>query len=530
MNDKDIVTFDGWLKHRFMGKDWIMVAQCEVMEGSDLVVDFFMISVLAKACTTKPLLTNNHWLTRNDFGKTDVWEDNNGNVQVEEGVEETIRGCKGVVVEPFTFHREWLSRAAPKFELVQNFILFYHLYFDEKESTYNALSEAGESIVVIKVSNEKQKQRIEIRNCFLRNYLACKNRILVRQHDHNTRSRKTVGELGVKPSHGHKLNDKDYAFDLAVANDDVTGKNGAVSNLNGKDLVLPLKKPKDLLGWPKENCEFTIGVNDQGDDIKASCKVVDNPTRFLTPVYFKRDVLEKYHNTQSVYEVNQSMVACGSHWLIPIDTNSADLVQVWLGDLQKLPYNEQLHWLSYNVPPEGGITKPRLARDFDGAFAESEDIVYQFKKSLRNFQEVFENRFGFKLFKPLRNADAHIEPSLRVPVNNESGEFENQLRNLATLLPDSIDIKSIRSATKRPEKYKIPALENFLNHHSLNTDIIYHLRKIQDMRSSGAAHRKGKEYEKNVIKYGLNRTTNQKFVRQLFVDVADVFDNLALDI
>ena len=530
MDDKNIVTFDSWLKHRFMDKDWIMVAQYEVMESSDLAVDFFMISVLAKTNTAKPLLASSRWLTHNDFGKTDVWEDDGGKVQVAEEIEETVWGYKDVVIEPFTFRREWLSRATSTFELIQNFILFYNLYFDDKENTYNALSKAGESIAVIKVSNKKQKQRIEIRNCFLKNYLACKNRILVRQHDHNTRSSKTIDELGIEPSHGHKLNGEDYALDLAVADDHITGKTGAVSNLNGKDLVLPLKKPKDLLGWPKENCEFIIGVDDQGESIKASCKVVDNPTRFLTPVYFKRDVLEKYHGAQSVYEVSESMVACGGHWLIPIDTNRADLVQVWLGDLQKLPYNEQLYWLSYNVLPEGGITKQRLVRDFDGAFAESEDIVYQFKKSLKNFQGVFKNRFGFKLFKPLHKADAHLEPSLRVPVNNESGEFEAQLRNLATLLPDSINIKSIRSATKKPEKYQITALENFLNHHSLNTDIIYHLHKIQDMRSSGAAHRKGKEYEKNVVKYGLDKTTNQKFVRQLFVDMTKVLDSLALDI
>lgn len=54
---------------------------------------------------------------------------------------------------------------------------------------------------------------------------------------------------------------------------------------------------------------------------------------------------------------------------MPIDITKEDLVQVWLGDLSKLPDKEQLHWRQYNVPPQGTISQYRFETDFEAKFS-----------------------------------------------------------------------------------------------------------------------------------------------------------------
>lgn len=154
-----------------------------------------------------------------------------------------------------------------------------------------------------------------------------------------------------------------------------------------------------------------------------------------------------------------------------------------------------------------------------------------FRKSLRGFQERFEERFSFKLFKPLRENDKHKEDGLRVPPNNDPREFDMQLLNLATLLPDSIDKKQLLKYVgarmgSGSKKGSITILEEFLNVMSLPTDIIQPLHQVQDLRSSGVAHRRGDEYARCVVKYGLNETCKEEFFRKLLADMAKAFDAL----
>jgi len=45
------------------------------------------------------------------------------------------------------------------------------------------------------------------------------------------------------------------------------------------------------------------------------------------------------------------------------DNSNSKFVVVFLGDLGRdLGANERLHWQSYNVPPEGGISRAAFAR------------------------------------------------------------------------------------------------------------------------------------------------------------------------
>ena len=537
MNAKGMMEFGDWLKRRSMDESWITVAQHDVTERGGWEVDLFMTSVLAPQGSDEALLADSRWLADDDFGKAEVGADGDW---IEVQTEDRVGKNGDVRIEPFTFLRSWNDARPGGFEIIQNFILFYNLHFDAEDGKYVAVDGAGEIMDVIKLRNEKTRQKIEIRARFLQNYLACRNRVLVRQHDNQIHVDRTPAELGIDPFMGRKLDDSGYSFDLTVSDYGLTDKRQAIGLLNGKDLVRPFDKCQDILGWPEGNSEFIIGVDDHGDNVTASCSRGDGQA-VLAPVYFKREVLKKYYDTSN-YKVERRRVSC-STWSIAKYTNKADLVCVLLCDLARLPANEQRHWRNYNVPPEVG--------DPDEPFVDSDTVAYRFRKSLRVFQRRFEGKFGFRLFLPLSDDDAYKEDGIRVPLNDDPGEFEGQIQNLAILLPDSINRKKLeqkmasllsdparlgsiskeqlgrlnsRYGVKGKDKpERIPMLEDFLLCESLPTTIVSHLRKIQDLRSSGVAHRKGSKYARNADKYDLSGAGGKKFIRKLLVDMASTF-------
>ncbi len=78
----------------------------------------------------------------------------------------------------------------------------------------------------------------------------------------------------------------------------------------------------------------------------------------MTPVHFDKKVLDKYYGQPSKYSVEDSYLRCASLWGLQMDNHHNNKVCVWLGDLGRdLPYQEQLHWRSHNIPPEGGVSK-----------------------------------------------------------------------------------------------------------------------------------------------------------------------------
>lgn len=509
--------FDNWLKERDCN-EWCTVAQHYVTKHGEWKLDLFTTSVLVSNGLEKRVIKNWDSLADQYFGRSMIGRDiKDGSLIMHEETSKPI-GRGNELVEPFTFARHWGDTWTSRFELVQNFILFYNLH--PNKNCYKAVSDSGEVIDVVRISNKYEKKYIKIRTNFLRNYLAFKDRILVRQFDNRVSREGKTPPLSVSDDYKETLKSDDYAFHK------ITYDNDSGGILLGKDIILPSIERGDLLGWPNEKCDFIIDIDDAGKNILGSYRKDDGPSKFLIPVYFKREVLQKYYNGPTRYNVTDSMVSCDSHWGIPIDINNAGLVQVYLGDVVEcLPYNEQLHWKCYNVLPEGGITEKRYKRDFEARFIESDDPVHQFRKSMKQFQEKFETRFSFKLFKPLDDADKFKENNIRIPLNDEPTEFEDQISYLATLLQESIDQTSVKKNLKgTPKKGSINHLELLLKEQGLATDIIAPLRTIQDLRSKSVAHRKGREYMKMMTKYKINESNHIEFFRKLLQDITKAFN------
>lgn len=180
------------------------------------------------------------------------------------------------------------------------------------------------------------------------------------------------------------------------------------SRLLGKDIITPLPKPlRDVNTKDKELYEkFIYSVTKSGKDLLYSCEEDrlssyfhdKGAPHFLTPIYFKKNVLSKYYAESKKYTVDSRHLKCLNLWSIDIDITDQDLVQVWLGDLGRLPHSEQLHWKQFNVSPKGTISEHRFKTDFLAKFSYPEPdelpvshLRIAYKEINAKTQDNFEN-------------------------------------------------------------------------------------------------------------------------------------------
>ena len=131
--------------------------------------------------------------------------------------------------------------------------------------------------------------------------------------------------------------------------------------------------------WPYNEQElefedYAIAIDEEGNNVMFS----SNPSRlsnfindnsdaphYLTPVFFKRDVLQKYYAEPNRYSVESGIIRCGTLWSLYIDNESSEYVVAYLGDLGRdLPSREQKHWKTYNIVIDGKLSKSKIMRDF----------------------------------------------------------------------------------------------------------------------------------------------------------------------
>lgn len=155
-------------------------------------------------------------------------------------------------------------------------------------------------------------------------------------------------------------------------------------------------------------------------------------------------MLAKYYQEPSRYQVNDSSLSCLDIWSLPIDTTKEKLIQVWLGDLGRIPYNEQLHWRQFNVVPRGTITSHRYLRDFIAEFSDpANDPIYYLRIAFETLQKVALERLGNPFFQDLDEKDRHVYETLHLPLTDEWKEFDEQIQALAKVTVDSINVSSL---------------------------------------------------------------------------------------
>ena len=203
------------------------------------------------------------------------------------------------------------------------------------------------------------------------------------------------------------------------------------SRIVGKKLI-PCEQIEKSGVWPfeakKTFQDFIIG-GDNDDPKTYSCNPEllanyfgANPEapHYLTPVFFRKDVMQKYYNS-SDYEITDGHLYRKGAWDLRFDNNATDHVSVFLGDLGRdLPEKEQIYWKSFNlIPEERKISRTNFERSFLGNVFDAESPEHKFKQEFNCLQDYWGKHYDWSLFLPLTKKDEHFFKSLRSMLTNE---------------------------------------------------------------------------------------------------------------
>ena len=418
-------------------------------------------------------------------------------------------------IEPLVVDRNFSGLRNGYMEVCEEFRLFHNLYHDRQKNEYIKFDDAGDEDTVIVV----EPNCIQIRLQEIRQFLAIKEMYLSIQFGRVEHSTHSLKDLGLKES-GSNHRDDLICWRLVYG-----GGRRAFSRILGKRLVAPL--PKSMSGFREfagesgqKYVEFVIGIDEDGGENTYTCNpdVLANyfgansdAPNYLTPVHFRKQVLDKYYQQPSKYSVGDSFVSCGDLWTLDIDNHHGDRVCVWLGRVgESLPFQEQLHWRTYNVAPVGSISEVYFQRQFQQRPMNTDQPDLLFKRRYRELREASQNHLGWQILQPLHPDDEHHFQALRNPATDEQQDFDNLVLSLTKILIDSLHVKRLNSLLSDEHKEGlgqggIAHLEAVLASRNIEgaAEHIAFLRNLQSLRSSSSAHRKGSKYKKIAKQFGI---------------------------
>jgi hypothetical protein len=89
----------------------------------------------------------------------------------------------------------------------------------------------------------------------------------------------------------------------------------------------------------------------------------------ISPAFFRAEVLHRFKADPEKYSLDDRSISCRGAWsLRSYDLNDEGQVHAYIGDLAKLPYEEQMYWQSFNVWPKGSISKRAHKTDIAGSW------------------------------------------------------------------------------------------------------------------------------------------------------------------
>ena len=138
---------------------------------------------------------------------------------------------------------------------------------------------------------------------------------------------------------------------------------------------------------------------------------------------------------------------------------------------------------------------------------ESNMADHKFQQDYLLLSQKWKEQYGWELFIPLSAADQYNFNQIHIPITDSQPEFDQLVLSLVKVLIDSLNEKELQNQLRTGDSLKgISKLEKWLEHQGKDdySDHIKFLRDLQELRSTGTGHRKGKSYIKIAREFGLD--------------------------
>lgn len=535
------IDFLASMNKKFIESGWITVsAEC-------------LHSALVSDEKLSDALSRYEWdLRKGSNGVSEIWSDGKWSF-CHDGID---------VLEPFVLYRSANYDIDNYVELSQDFRVLLNMhdrYISPTEHCFVVDNENGDWEKVAEIKGET----IRIKLTSLRKYLALRRMNLLLFFDEMRFSQQSFKELGLTPVMNQIVKDDDYIYNYSSLVDCHADGNKSGGWIMGKCVLRYREKDYNRDSFDqddKQYAEFIYDYDDEGEPMSHSCKKEtlsnyfvangDNPLE-MTPIFFKKEVLDKYYSNPNKYTVSDGAVGCEGSWSLYIDNDHRNYVIVPLVYLGNLDYSEQLYWKGYNVSPERdmGFSKTAYKRWIEGNFCDPMFPDLQFKYRFKQFNKRWEKQFGWPLFLPLIDEDEHRYKTLHcLTTENNHSDFDEQILSMTKLVVDSLNQKCLlseiddsntevesflkeRKVTSSLElKAGIDKFQAFIFSKGMKCpDMVNFLRKVQSLRSNSVAHRKSNK-RKNLAKlyeyFKLDELSEQQVLEDIFVKMIKTLDTL----
>lgn len=538
---KSLAFFDFLKQDETDGVEWLPV----LVWSSDYSRATFSALVQMDPGSIDRVLSTHEWNVRPSFSRATLANVTANSWQFHDGMMAEV----GEMRFRALYHRLDYHQYRPSnWRLSDQFVLFYQLFFDEIDSIWKRIDEDGQVHQVARDLSSGTERRIEIQSRFLKDYLAATNTALVRFHDWRRMSR-IEAPSNLDEMARLEVLDENKRFHIWV------DKGGDVdasmwSRLLGKDLLMGFSEP--AISLPEHSCdhrrgkyeEFIIGEID-GKETSFTCNEDflanyfdtnrGNP-HYLTPVFFRRGVLQKYISEPSRYTVSRGNLSCLSLWSLRFDDQELEVINAWLGDLGRLPYAEQKHWRGFNILPRGSVSEHWAQTQLFSQWVEpTGNAVYEFERAYEQLQSLWSAAFGSALFRKLSALEQHLDV-INLPVNDELPEIDRFLQSLSKRLCDSIDVQVLKQMDPKgndsgKDAGSLKRLRSALQAKGFaekGIDVfVKPLETLQSLRSSGSAHRRGQGWSNQLTRFGLNNLSNQMIAQELLKRLTEGFSKMS---
>ena len=272
------------------------------------------------------------------------------------------------------------------YEILQEYLHVADIHWRQEHQAYCRFDDNGDFDHIVSVTSKENKgdgTLISFKREPFELYLAATNSVLVRMFDFTLLRRGRFTSWPDGPENEFKGSTEIFYRQKVDS--------GKAAYTRGIQIVCPSRPNHEIFSSVKDGHKKRKYVDFLADDWRNKCvkmistdptattnyfKTEDNSLPFeLSPAFFRPDVLLKYNSNTDKFTVSERTIRCRGSWTLKgYDINDAGQVHAYICDLRNLPYQEQLHWKSYNENPKSGISERAITNDFEGEITEPDSF------------------------------------------------------------------------------------------------------------------------------------------------------------
>lgn len=234
------------------------------------------------------------------------------------------------------------------------------------------------------------------------------------------------------------------------------------------------------------------------------------------------------------YTKDTGSISCAPAWGVHFGINELGLITVYAKDIGQLPLWQQQIWVSFNVAPDGGISKELHDSQVKAEPASTVAPEAFLKKVIDEINDAANVNFQINFFRGHSSISEIITSIHRFRAIDTNGLYSLS-KDLARIIVDDIDTESIQKIVAPPKKTKwgsLKSIENLLASKIPKEDarrIMSPFFGIYELRH-GDAHLPSSEIEESfkLIEIDRNQSTVIQGYQMLFACVDNLHEILSI--